>query len=60
MIKSISGVHKKRMPILAMAKEVKESSDIEEIATLIGTYKWVVIAVSRKNKKNTFCLIRIC
>lgn len=47
--------------VLAMAKEIKEETDIKKVASLVLTKEWIVIFSTNNSVTNetTFCLIRI-
>ncbi len=47
--------------VLAMAKEVREETDIEKVVSLLNSKEWVTIAAVTNTEisKTTFSLIRI-
>lgn len=45
--------------VLAMAKEVREETNVKKVASLLATETWLVIGVAIKNNDTTFSLIRI-
>lgn len=47
--------------VLAMAKEVREETDIEKVVSLLNSKEWLTIAAvtNTETNKTTFSLIRV-
>lgn len=61
-IKNVSGMGiKADNPVLPMVKEVRQTTDVKEVATTLSKKNWVVIAATMGGDgKCLFCLGRVC
>ncbi len=48
-----------RVEILAKAKEVREVTDVSELATLVASQKWIVVFAIPRGADTLWILIRI-
>lgn len=47
------------MAILSQAKEVRETTDMEEAVQLLSSGKWIAVFAAPSKQKIKFCLLRV-